>query len=102
MKLLFFCERVNRNIAAHRRIFDPLPPSTARVYLHRAVTQKMVSFCLESIFYRDFHSPFFQLKCCHVPQLATWDITIHRQVIALPLTPLHLVTLYEVALQKEQ
>jgi hypothetical protein len=41
----------------------------------------------------------FQLKCCRVPQLTTWEISFHRQDIAPPLMPLHLVTLYEVALQ---
>jgi hypothetical protein len=55
--------------------------------------KRTVIFCPESIFYSDFYSPFFRLNCCLVPQLATWDISAHKQDITTPLTPLPPVTL---------
>ena len=40
IKLLFSCCLAISDIAAHSRIFAPLPPPPARVYYNRAATQK--------------------------------------------------------------
>jgi hypothetical protein len=64
--------------------------------------KRTVSFCTESIFYRDFYSPFFQLNCCRRPQPATWDISAPRQNFNTPLSPLPHIAIYEAAMQKER
>jgi len=58
----FWCERVNRDITSHRRIFDPPPPSPARVYLHRAAMQKNGEFLFRIDFLLWFSLTIFSIK----------------------------------------
>jgi hypothetical protein len=49
-----------------------------------------------------FTHHFFQLKRCHIPQLATRDISAHRGDIAPPPPSFPRVTTNEAVLQKER
>jgi hypothetical protein len=97
----FWCERVNRDIAAHRRIFDPPPPSPARVYLHRAATQKRTVRNDKIFMILQFiHSPFFQLNCYFWFERVNRDIAAHRRIFDPPPPSPACVYLHRAATQK--